>query len=235
MEWELIKPWASRTGIVLEFLSFWLVAPEILGEERLMALERRVKRMLDRASVLMFLLFSFLISAMPLLMFVLIRGTPETVVATLASMGATRATVLITVVALASIAVSSALGFILEVSERPENRDPIPMILFATVLAVVVIALVSLPIRNMIRSIEQGTITVTDAKQVLQGPMMPRLIFLIILISSGGATVCMGFFSTIVLPLMAMLADNKSIRRRSLIVGAVLFITGILLQLVATF
>lgn len=44
MEWELVKPWVNRLGIVLEFLSFWFAAPEILGEERLRALERRVEQ-----------------------------------------------------------------------------------------------------------------------------------------------------------------------------------------------
>ena len=43
MEWELVKPWVNRVGVVLEFLSFWLAAPEILGEARLRALERRVE------------------------------------------------------------------------------------------------------------------------------------------------------------------------------------------------
>jgi hypothetical protein len=44
MEWELVKPWVNRVGIVLEFLSFWLAAPEILGEERLRALERGAEK-----------------------------------------------------------------------------------------------------------------------------------------------------------------------------------------------
>jgi hypothetical protein len=44
MEWELVKPWVNRVGILLEFLSFWLAAPEILGEERLRALERRIEQ-----------------------------------------------------------------------------------------------------------------------------------------------------------------------------------------------
>ena len=43
MDWELIKPWVNRVGIMLEFLSFWLAAPEILGEERLRKLERRLE------------------------------------------------------------------------------------------------------------------------------------------------------------------------------------------------
>jgi hypothetical protein len=44
MDWELIQPWVNRGGIMLEFLSFWFAAPEILGEERLRALERKVER-----------------------------------------------------------------------------------------------------------------------------------------------------------------------------------------------
>jgi len=44
MQWELVKPWVNRVGIVLEFLSFWFAAPEILGEGRLRALEQRVEQ-----------------------------------------------------------------------------------------------------------------------------------------------------------------------------------------------
>jgi hypothetical protein len=44
MEWELVKPWVNRVGIVLEFLSFWFAAPEILGEERLRAVEQGVEK-----------------------------------------------------------------------------------------------------------------------------------------------------------------------------------------------
>jgi hypothetical protein len=41
MDWELVKPWVNRVGILLEFLSFWFAAPEILGEKRLRVLERK--------------------------------------------------------------------------------------------------------------------------------------------------------------------------------------------------
>jgi len=51
MRWGLVKPWVNRVGIVLEFLSFWLAAPEILGEERLRALEHRTERRLQRMVV----------------------------------------------------------------------------------------------------------------------------------------------------------------------------------------
>jgi len=37
MRWELVRPWVNRVGIVLEFLSFWFAAPEILGEEPMKA------------------------------------------------------------------------------------------------------------------------------------------------------------------------------------------------------
>lgn len=56
--------WLNRIGIILEFLSFWLAAPEILGEERLRALERGVERGLEkqlpRALTLMWLVGTFL-------------------------------------------------------------------------------------------------------------------------------------------------------------------------------
>ena len=39
----------------------------------------------------------------------------------------------------------------------------------------------------------------------------------------------------VVLPLLRVLADDKRIRQRSLAMGAVLFVVGFLLQLVATF
>jgi hypothetical protein len=37
----------NRIGMILEFLSFWLAAPEILGEERLLRLERYVEKPLE--------------------------------------------------------------------------------------------------------------------------------------------------------------------------------------------
>ena len=43
MDWDLVKV-LNLLGIVLEFASFWFAAPEILGEERLRALEWRIER-----------------------------------------------------------------------------------------------------------------------------------------------------------------------------------------------
>jgi len=50
MDWELVKPWVNRVGIVLEFTSFWFAAPEIVTEIRqdggqwLRTLERRIEQ-----------------------------------------------------------------------------------------------------------------------------------------------------------------------------------------------
>ncbi len=34
--------WLNRMGLIIQFLSFWLAAPEILGEERLRRLQSRI-------------------------------------------------------------------------------------------------------------------------------------------------------------------------------------------------
>jgi hypothetical protein len=44
--------WVNRVGIVLEFLSFWFAAPEILGEGRLRALERRVEKQVRQLPIM---------------------------------------------------------------------------------------------------------------------------------------------------------------------------------------
>lgn len=38
--------WLNRIGMLFEFLSFWFAVPEIVGEERLRALERKVESVL---------------------------------------------------------------------------------------------------------------------------------------------------------------------------------------------
>lgn len=43
MNWDLIAPWLNRIGMILEFISVWLVAPELIGEERLLRLENKAE------------------------------------------------------------------------------------------------------------------------------------------------------------------------------------------------
>jgi hypothetical protein len=48
MDWSLVKA-LNLLGIVLEFLSFWFAAPEILGERRLRAIERRLEKGIEKS------------------------------------------------------------------------------------------------------------------------------------------------------------------------------------------
>lgn len=48
--------WMDRIGLVFQFLSFWLVAPELMGEERLKSLSRGLANFF---STTLFLLISF--------------------------------------------------------------------------------------------------------------------------------------------------------------------------------
>ena len=149
MRWELVKPWVNRVGIVLEFLSFWFAAPEILGEERLRALERRIEQGL--------------------------RVLPSVV----------------------------ALG------------------LTGVVVASVVMALG--------RAAVEGVVTWVIAVMVVA--------WVVVLVMKGTKfeIVAIVLENKIVLPLLRVLADDERIRQRSLAVGAVLFVVGFSLQLVATF
>lgn len=48
--------WANAAGILLQFLSFWLAAPELLGLERLQAIEGRVRGLIRHLPGLVFAL-----------------------------------------------------------------------------------------------------------------------------------------------------------------------------------
>jgi hypothetical protein len=48
--------WINAAGILLQFLSFWLAAPELLGIERLRAIEGRIRALIGRLPRLVFTL-----------------------------------------------------------------------------------------------------------------------------------------------------------------------------------
>jgi len=84
MEWELVRPWVNRVGIMLESLAFWLAAPEILGEERLRALEGRVEQglrnlplMLAIAAVIALAWVSSMVTAAPFALITLVLSWRE--------------------------------------------------------------------------------------------------------------------------------------------------------------
>ena len=84
MEWELVKPWVNRVGIVLEFLSFWLAAPEILGEERLKALERRLEKEIKQLPDLLAVLVAALAGMLAAVVLMLVVAGEVTPVAAVA-------------------------------------------------------------------------------------------------------------------------------------------------------
>ena len=132
--------WVNRVGIVLEFLSFWFAAPEILGEERLRKLERRVEKG---------------VIVLPEVLFVV------------------------------GVAVMFLIIIPLTLNERISWSVATLMIVVVSVLVLLLLPL------------------------AMQGVVIP--------------------------PLLRILADDERIRQRSLAVGAVLFVVGILLELIATF
>jgi len=132
--------WVNRVGIVLEFLSFWFAAPEILGEERLRKLERRVEKG---------------VIVLPEVLFVV------------------------------GVAVMFLIIIPLTLNERISWSVATLMIVVVSVLVLLLLPL------------------------AMQGVVIP--------------------------PLLRILADDERIRQRSRAVGAVLFVVGILLELIATF
>jgi hypothetical protein len=58
--------WVNRIGMVLEFVSFWLAAPEILGKQRLLMVENRIRKMLHFLPRLSTPVIAILLVVMPL-------------------------------------------------------------------------------------------------------------------------------------------------------------------------
>jgi hypothetical protein len=84
--------WVNRVGMLLEFLSLWLAAPELLGEERLKAWGRQLERWLQVIVVMLwFLLFAFLWAAVS-------DAMPDEVVAAMPTITFTVATAILSVV-----------------------------------------------------------------------------------------------------------------------------------------
>ena len=140
--------WVNRVGIVLEFLSFWFAAPDILGEERLRALERRVER----------------------------------------------------------------------------GIRALPFAIGAVAAALVVVMLQ-----------EDRWVMVLTARGL--NPFLAKMVVELLLGLAAGVPA--GYLTSVVRdkvarPFLRILADDRYIRRRSLAVGAVLFVVGLLSQLIAT-
>ena len=194
MEWELVKPWVNRVGIVLEFLSFWLAAPEILGEERLRALERRLERgikQLPGAVVTMQVVGALL--AMMVIWMAMTRAVAAGLVAVVAKVVAAMIVMMVEEVTVQVASVVSVVAALVTMGA-------------AGVLAWAVTRAVVLGVRRW-----------RGEKWRWPWGLAIKL------------------QEKVVSPWLRVLADDKRIRQRSLAVGAVLFVVGFLLQLIATF
>jgi len=193
MEWELVKPWVSRVGILLEFLSFWFAAPEILGEERLKALERRAE---------------WGISRLPYLMFLPVGLVSAWAAYQAGSLGLALALVLALLGALASV--TAVLSLVLQ-------RAWLERVSWVSLCLLVVLETVLLAISR--RAWYWGAVVLLAWVGT----------------SVAGVRLAVTLYNKVIAPLLRALADDKRIRQRSLGVGAVLFVVGFLLQLIATF
>ena len=74
-------------------------------------------------------------------------------------------------------------------------------------------------------------------KLIVESPWssVTLLLLLVFMMATGGMMLVHIYGPKVVQPLLRLLADDARIRQRSLAVGAVLFVVGFLLQLIATF
>lgn len=200
MEWEQVSLWVNRVGIVLEFLSFWFAAPEILGEERLRALEHRVERGIRVLPLAMFFL------AVVILPFLVVGGGVAAV--------ASAAILALATLLLARLGVGAATVRLLEDRQFKlavaASTVWLGLLAFLLFLTELLASEPKVPVDYLLLGVSG----------VIYGLLLNTSFLL---------------HDKVVSPLLLRLADDKGIRQRSLAIGAVLFVVGFLLQLVATF
>jgi hypothetical protein len=206
--------WVNRVGMLLEFLSFWFAAPEILGEERLRALERKLEHWIER-NLAEFLLVSVLISVGTLMWWLIPEWMfhfeyeswefQETLAKT--ALEAMRAFGWLFLTQVLGFVLGMALLLILTAAHRP------------WLLVVLVLALAT--------TVSVLALTGWTNARVWRTLSLAWVIGLVPLF--------MAMVDVMVAPLLQRLADDSHIRRRSLVVGAAMFMVGMVLQLIATF
>ena len=209
MNWELTSRLLNLLGIVLQFLSFWLVAPEILGEDRLKALERRLEKGTRLAPSVAMVAVLLSVSMVAVLAPVMPVPPPVPVAAEAITphLVAMAALLLVTVVLATAVLV-------------PVGKVP-PVVAVAGVVLVAAVAAVALLVR------------------VAAVPLMAALagvaLTLLAAVAAGVAVVAVAnqLLQKVVAPVLRVLADDERLRQRSLAVGAVLFIIAFLYQFAA--
>jgi hypothetical protein len=207
MKWELVKPWVNRVGIMLEFLSFWFAAPEVLGEKWLLALEGRIERGLEalrlRATC------GFVVPLLPLMWL----GAKALLLWERRKPPAKR----------------QPLARVLGLSDEvPQPEAILVPIGFVGLLALALPPLLCFAVLTLVGAV--GLLPV-NWRLTLKWTLA---VFALVLTIMGGVAVLV-LLTRAARPLLRALADDERIRQRSLAVGAVLFVVGFLLQLIATF
>lgn len=262
--------WVNRLGMSLEFLAFWFAAPEILGEERLRALEQRVEEGIKvLPSVLMILLVvggvgvvlqwagelagvltaplektstlgwaRWGVGFMLAVTFWLNYSFHHALTCSKAEAGKWTKWRLLTAPAMLwffswiSIVAASVilLGWVAWAAKAW-------MWVVGALLAALVLALeIALGVRQ-----PSGALIWAATGVVATGLMMAlmgeatRTWGGASLLAEAMAMLWLGVYRKVAPPLLRRLAEDEHIRQRSLFIGAVLFVVGFLLQLIATF
>ena len=235
MDWELVKPWVNRVGIVVEFVSFWFAAPEVVTEIRgdegawLRALERRAERVLTWSVLLLSLVVPGLcVGVLPVAFSTGILAELEEWTGVellhrplwLRPVSTATALAVLPVWAIVIMPRAQApLAKLLGLSPRERNRWAIALMTL-------------LPAMGLGTDWARGELTTPVAAMVWgQAIASAALMWVLFLLM-----VCLGDrLDKVLASFLRVLADDKRVRQRSLAVGAVLFVVGSLLQLVATF
>jgi hypothetical protein len=266
MQWELVRPWVNRVGIVLQFLSFWFVGPEVLGEERLRVLELRIEHGIRVLSsyilplatfgqwVATFVVLwdslaelEFLISWRGIRLARLPFDGVKWWVAYSLGEGVVRAAsgdreahhrrrrrLWAALRVLSMLSAWVAMGLL---AWRAWKAKDWAWVVVAALAAWVFVLESVLAIKNPSEArVWGGTAAlVTGLIVVLMWGEIGSSWFVVLLTMMTMVQPWAGVQNKVLPPLLQALAEDKHIRQRSLAVGAVLFVVGFLLQLIATF
>ena len=204
--------WVNRLGLVLDFLAFWFAAPEILGEDRLRAMEGRLEK---GTSVLSALGFA---SVVGLALIIAVMLLPDLATEWMAGESKIKSGASVVAVLVASVMV--VLVVVASVGWSAGKVKPSCLVVAAIVLFALFLALegygLLVPVVAVMCTEAVGLLAASVALEV-----------------TGEAARAVQ--TKVIEPIVRKLADDGHVRRRSLAVGAVLFVLGFFLQLVAAF
>lgn len=211
-----LNDWLNRVGLVFDFMAFWFAAPEILGVDRLRAIENKLEQGLQRLPIVVYL-FSFVA-------YIVISNLTKSQL----SLMPNTTSIILQILSLWFVVASIVYGLLYFPAEFTRDK-PLP--------------------DNMLEMIQQsnwpplfqiiGSIIITG--------FLPSFLVTIILgpskLSEFGLLFNAAFVAVVATHLtipfirlvLAVLANDESIRQRWFLTGALLFVLGFVFQFVATF